>query len=95
MQINCFSTGKYRSIEQCHRDNGDRHARKAEFWRTQGKSDYAEGSMRKARRNWARADAWKTPECMIPLMNDLLDRITNSIYTTGTGTDTGSFSELF
>jgi hypothetical protein len=96
MEITCFGgpKGEYRSIEQCHRDNGDRHARKAEYWVAQGKPDYAEGAMRKARRNWARADAWKVPACFQPLMKDMLDRIANNLYETGT-TGGSSFEGLF
>jgi mono/diheme cytochrome c family protein len=94
MEINCFSDGKYRSIEQCHRANGDRHAARAKYWLAQGKPDYAEGSMRKARRNWARADAWKTPDCFAPLMKQMLDRINQHIYAQVTS-DINSFGGLF
>ena len=77
----------YMSIEECHRSNGDRHAARAEAWIAAGKPEYAAGSMRKARRNWARAEAWKfdvRPELQ-QVIDKTRDAISRGVFERGTG----------
>jgi hypothetical protein len=79
----------YMSIGSAFRNNGDRHARKAEFWLAEGKPEYALGSMCKAVRNWKRADdfdEWmKVPAEFQKAYDATLLAITKNLCEYGTG----------
>jgi hypothetical protein len=79
----------YLSVGASFRSNGDRHERKAEYWRAEGKPEYAAGSMRKAERNWKRADdlaeAFKIPAELKAAYDATLLAISKNLYERGTG----------
>lgn len=85
----------YQTIRQSFIDNGNRHARKAAYWRGEGKPDYAEGSMRKARKNWAKAEAWAVtlPPNIEMAYAVTLAAIEQNLFTQGTGV--GGLGDLF
>lgn len=54
---------QYMTIEQCFLENGYRHFEKALFYKEAGYPDrFYEGSMRKARRWFKKANLYKLPE---------------------------------
>ncbi len=85
----------YQTLRQSFLDNGNRHARKAAYWEAEGKPDYAEGSMRKARKNWIKAEAWAVTmspniEIAYAMMRAVIER---DLFTQGTGA--GGLGDLF
>lgn len=70
----------YYTIEECYRRNGYRHLERAIAYTSAGYPDrFYEGSMRKALRNFKKADELKIPEYLEPMLDLFTKRIVDSI----------------
>lgn len=65
---------KYLTVAECIRQNGERHLANAVSYASRGMMDYSDGSMRKAARNFARAELLEPP-ALPPWMKGALDEL--------------------
>jgi hypothetical protein len=70
---------RYLTVSETLRRNGDRHAARAAAYLAAGMSDRAAGSMRKAKRNWARAKAFEPQAWTRPLIESLARQVAEQV----------------
>lgn len=79
---------RYISVSESIRQNGDRHKANAERYLAEGKPDYAAGSLRKAARNYYKADELdqmlQVPAFIKPAYDALLKAVEDEIFGRGT-----------
>lgn len=75
---------QYMTLSENIRKNGDRHKANAERYLSQGLPEYAAGSMRKAEKNYKRADEieeiFKLPKFLEPFYKEVKEAMARNIF---------------